>query len=484
MLFKKACFEDEDHLVVEFSITRQPADLFWNCLDREYPVFLDSSLTDDSLGRYSIIGYDPFLVAYSYDGVTITKTRGSSTSSLAPFKALMDLLDTYRCKRDLPPELPPFTGGAIGYLSYDAGRYLEKLPVIAEDDRRVPDLCFGFYDALAVFDHLNGRAFLIGLKKPGEDRDDVKARLKELSQTLRKKMVYRHRAFIAHTEHMTSCFAKSEYLAAIGKAQRYIRQGDIFQVNLSQRFTMPSYGNVYDLYYRLRKTNPAPFSAFMDFGELVVASSSPERFIRVREGAAQTRPIKGTRPRSSLALEDERLASELLASEKDSAEHVMIVDVERNDFGRVCEPGSVRVTELKKLESYATVHHLVSTIEGRLREGTCPVDLLKAAFPGGSISGAPKIRAMEIIEELEPVRRGIYTGSIVYYGFDGYMDSSIVIRTFVASRRRKFSVEGPLDFHVGGGIVADSDPEAEYQETMDKAGGLMAALGVKSACVS
>ncbi|MCL5291901.1 MAG: aminodeoxychorismate synthase component I [Actinobacteria bacterium] len=480
----KYLVETENHLVVEFPVSREPADIFGNCLELESPIFLDSSLVDGRLGRYSVIGYSPFMIAYSHDGVTIVKTKTTSTRSIKnPFRVFGDLLKGFSCQRQIGDELPPYLGGGIGYISYDAGRLIERLPSIAMDDRRVPDFFFGFYDAFAVFDLVSNGAYLVAFVKPGEQREAARKRLEGLARTLSKKPVYRHRAIVARKNRLESTFTKAAYLKAVAKTKDYIKEGDIFQVNLSQRFTLPSYGNPYDLYYRLRQTNPAPFSAFLDFGEFSVASSSPERFIRATMNQVETRPIKGTRPRSASPDEDEALALELLSSEKDSAEHVMIVDVERNDFGRVCVPGSVKVTELMRLESYATVHHLVSTVVGRLSPGNGPAEVLEASFPGGSITGAPKIRAMERIEELEPVRRGIYTGSIVYCGFDGYMDSSIAIRTFVASRPR-FSTEGPLDFHVGGGIVADSDPEAEYQETLDKAKGLMAALGVESACLS
>jgi para-aminobenzoate synthetase component 1 len=260
-------------------------------------------------------------------------------------------------------------------------------------------------------------------------------------------------------------------MEAVEKVREYIRNGDIFQANLSQRFEVSLATNPYAIYRRLRSINPAPFAAYLNFDDVKIISASPERFLKLDGDIIQTRPIKGTRPRGKTAVEDERLANELLSSEKDRAENVMIVDLERNDLGRVASYGSVIVPELTALESYATVFHLTSTVEGRLADGKDRVDLLKATFPGGSISGAPKVRAMEIIEEIEPTRRSVYTGAIGYLGFDGGMDLNIAIRTIMAVRNKMY-------FQAGGGIVFDSDPESEYNETLDKASALMQALGI------
>jgi len=259
----------------------------------------------------------------------------------------------------------------------------------------------------------------------------------------------------------------------VAAAREYIYAGDIFQVNLSQRFDVDLHTDPYELYRRLRLINPAPFACYLNFDDVTVAGASPERFLRLTEDLVETRPMKGTRPRGRSAAEDDALAGELIHSIKDRAENVMIVDLERNDLGRVCRYGTVRVRELWTLERYATVFQLTSTVEGRLREGKNRTDLLKASFPGGSITGAPKVRAMEIIDELEPTRRSIYTGSLGYLSFDGTMDLNIVIRTFIIK-------DGKAYFQVGGGIVSDSEPEAEYQETMDKARALIEALEISS----
>jgi para-aminobenzoate synthetase component 1 len=269
-----------------------------------------------------------------------------------------------------------------------------------------------------------------------------------------------------------SNFSRAQYMRAVRRAKDYIREGDIYQVNISQRFEAALPEDPIDLYRRLRKVSPAPFAAYLGFGEFAILSSSPERFICKRGRRIETRPIKGTRPRGSDPAADEALRSELAHSAKDAAEHVMIVDLERNDLGRICEYGSVGPTGSPAIEKYAQVFHMVSTVAGTLSASADPVACLRAAFPGGSVTGAPKIRSMEIIDELEPVRRSAYTGAIGYISFDGDMDTSIVIRTFIVKGGRAY-------FQVGGGIVADSDPADEYEETIHKARGLMDALGVK-----
>jgi para-aminobenzoate synthetase component 1 len=265
-------------------------------------------------------------------------------------------------------------------------------------------------------------------------------------------------------------FSHEGYLKAVARAREYICAGDIFQVNLSQRFEADLNISPYELYKRLRKINPAPFASYLNFEGVNIVGASPERFLKVQGDWVETRPIKGTKPRGKTPEEDKALAGDLLASQKDRAENTMIVDLERNDLGRVCRYGTIKVTELAILETYPTVFHLTSTVVGRLREGISRIDLLKASFPGGSITGAPKVRAMEIIDELEPTRRSVYTGSIGYLSFSGEMDINIVIRTFIVKDGRAY-------FQVGGAIVYDSEPEAEYIETLDKGRALMQALG-------
>ncbi len=325
----------------------------------------------------------------------------------------------------------------------------------------------GFYDEIMAVDNLKGKAYGINYDLAKSARSvtapyDVGARfIAPVGNGFDKSNPYK------------SNFLKEAYLAAIGRAKEYIRQGDIYQVNLSQRFSTDLTMPPFELYKRLRQINPAPFAAYLDCGDVKMISASPERFLKIdaKNRYIETRPIKGTRPRGKTTIEDERLKNALINSAKDRAEHVMIVDLERNDLGRVCEYGSVKWAELMVLEQYATVSHLVSKVNGRLRADADAADCLMNCFPGGSITGAPKIRAMEIIDELEPAKRSAYTGAIGYIGFNGNMDTNIVIRSFINKGDK-------LHFQVGGGIVSDSDPEAEYQETLDKAGALMEAVGV------
>jgi para-aminobenzoate synthetase component 1 len=363
----------------------------------------------------------------------------------------------------------PFCGGAVGYFSYDLCHHVERLPRTARDDLDFPDLALGFYDTVVAWDNLTGRAFVCAPHLPG--RPPAEERVAALTARLGAPCEPLPDPSGPLGAGLVGNFEREAYIDAVARAIEYIHAGDIFQVNLSQRFSADLRVHPWQLYRRARSGNPAPFAAYLGFPDGIVASHSPERFLRVQGREVTTRPIKGTRPRGSSPEEDARLAHELLTSEKDRAELVMIVDLERNDLGRVCSYGSVRVPELLTLESYATVHHLVSTVVGRLHDNRSLVDLLKATFPGGSITGAPKVRAMQIIDELEPTQRGVYTGSIGWIGFDGDMDLNIVIRTFLIR-------DGRVHWQVGGGIVADSDPTAEYEETLAKGFALKRALGV------
>jgi para-aminobenzoate synthetase component 1 len=355
-------------------------------------------------------------------------------------------------------------------------------------------MAIGFYDVVAAFDHVRRRGWIVsqGLPEvePEKRRRRAEARLREavgrLSGPIAQGNAAEDRAGrpsvsagelvrqypvsdMANVADLTSDFSHADYLRAVRRAIEYIAAGDVFQVNLAQRLLCPAWDDSVSLYRRLRRCNPAPFAGYFDLGEFQIVSASPERFLKVTAGAVETRPIKGTRPRSADPARDRRAADELCRSEKDRAENVMIVDLLRNDLGRVCRPRSVRVDQLCRLESYEHVHHLVSSVRGRLREECGPIDLVRAAFPGGSITGAPKVRAMEIIAEMEPVARGAYCGSLGYLGFDGSMDLSILIRTITAGR-------GWWQAPVGGGIVAESVPEREYEETWHKAEGLVRAM--------
>jgi para-aminobenzoate synthetase component I len=433
------------------------------------PALLESARPDPRLGRFSYLGADPFLLLTSKNGRI---TLGERTFTGDPFAVLQRLLRSFPL--EARPELPPFQGGAIGYLGYDLCHHLERLPYPAADDMAFPDLAMGLYDVVLAFDHAARRAFLLSSgypeTTPHARMARQRARLDQFRQLLARVAEPPPEPVTGETS-IQSNFTRPDYEAVVARTVEYILAGDIFQANISQRFRaeLPDGLDAIALYRRLRRRNAAPFAALLDYGETAIVSASPERFLRLEGREVETRPIKGTRPRGATPQEDARLSAELLASEKDRAENVMIVDLLRNDLSRVCRDHTVLTPELCVLESFATVHHLVSTVTGELVADADAVDLLRATFPGGSITGAPKIRAMEIIAELEPTRRGPYCGSIGWLGFDGAMDTSITIRTYGLKGRT-------VTFQAGGGITADSDPAAEYEETLTKAKALIAAL--------
>lgn len=445
-------------------------------------LFLDSAVRHGGLGRYSFISADPFGWLWSRGNAVYWGNR--RCRNVDPFSALADKLERFHTESD--PNLPPFQGGAAGMFGYALCHHLERLPRPTFDDFAVPDLAVGLYDWVLSFDHQEGRAWIVstGWPEAGPRRQQRRARdrLEQIKRLLagevtcppytqRDPLVLNAPCFPAPgLRGLESNFTRESYLQTVRRAIEYIHAGDCFQVNLAQRIVAPVNRPHWELYGTLRDLNPAAFAGYFDLGEFVIASASPERFLRVKNGEVETRPIKGTRRRDPDPVSDARLRDELVHSAKDRAENVMIVDLLRNDLGRVCEYGSVRVEAVCRLESHPYVHHLVSEVRGRLRQGLGPVDLLRASFPGGSVTGAPKIRAMEIIAELEPTARGPYCGSLGYIGFDGAMDLNLLIRTLVIGG-------GWVQLCVGGGIVADSDPEREYQETWDKAKGLLQALG-------
>ena len=435
--------------------------LFEPFADRPWAAFLDSGRPLSPLGRYDILTADPQMTLVTRGG--LTELRGRDRCELSredPFALLRERLGV---DREPIPGLP-FGGGAIGWFGYDLGRRIERLPVLAEDAEQIPDMAVGIYDWALVVDHAERRSWLVAA---GRDPATA-ARWDERIAQFSSPSVPKHRLFRVRGA-VQSNMTRAQYGAAFDRIQRYIRNGDCYQVNLAQRFAAPAVGDPWQGYRELRRLNPAPFSAYLTTPYAQVLSSSPERFLHLRDGAVMTKPIKGTRPRGASPEADSVLAMELARSIKDRAENLMIVDLLRNDIGRVCRTGSVRVPKLFAVESFATVHHLVSTVTGRLRQGEDAASLLRACFPGGSITGAPKIRSMEIIEELEPHRRGVYCGAVGYLGFDGAMDSNIAIRTLVNS-------DGVIRCWAGGGIVFDSDVDAEYQETFDKAAAMLRLL--------
>lgn len=448
-------------VIQEFPYRHDSSALFATLRQRVWPAFLDSGRPFSVQGRYDILAADPSTRLVTRGLATVIESsQGRRVSPDDPLTLLRDALGPIRRNRTGLP----FCGGALGYFGYDlAGRWdAPRHP--ADALAGVPDMAVGIYDWALVVDHVARRSRLIA-----PDR----ASLTEYAGLLAKagdestKTPEPHRYQVL--ERVRSQPNRARYLEAVAQIKQYLYAGDCYQVNFARRFSAPARGDPWTAYRQLRTQNPAPFGAYLATPDWQVLCASPERFLRVRDGLVETRPIKGTRPRSRDPDTDRRLAQALHASAKDRAENVMIVDLLRNDLGRVCAVGSIQTPQLFAIESYARVHHLVSTVTGRLAAGRTALDLLRAGFPGGSVTGAPKRRAMEIIAELEPWRRGIYCGAIGYLGFDGAMDTNIAIRTLVHTA-------SCAQLWAGGGIVADSDPESEYRETGHKAAAFLELL--------
>lgn len=458
--------------------------------DKNYSFLLESPNANNKLERYSIIGFDPACVIKSHGYTTKVHSNNSSIVMHGdPIDILKDTLSKYA--ESAKPEtatpalsgsegsvagFPPhpqtprqtrFTGGAVGYVSYNAGRFVEELPDIARDDLGLPDLLFIIPKELIIFDHVSGQ--IIASSKKAEQviersLSGPKVPIDLISSTRLK---------------FKPNMSKEHFENIVTKAKGYVRNGDIYQVNLSQRFEAEINSDPLHIYRALRSINPSPFASYLNFGDLKLISCSPERQVLLEDGIVETRPIAGTRPRGKDELQDMRLKGELLLNEKERAEHIMLVDLERNDIGRVCEYGSVKVDELMTVEKYSHVMHIVSNVVGKIRKDKDQFDLFKACFPGGTITGCPKIRSMEIIEELEPVKRGPYTGTIGYFGFNGNMDMSIAIRTIILRsemRDERSETKYKAYIQAGAGIVFDSVPEFEYHETMHKAEAMLRAI--------
>ncbi len=452
---------------------------------------LESVKGPEKIARYSFIGFDPCLMFKVKNGfIEIESSRKKTLSSNRPLTKLKKLVKSYKQR---PFEyLPPFQGGIAGVLSYDFVQYFEKLSQNTVDDLNLPDAHFLMIDKLIAIDHLYKKCWIIvcsGVKdllnaKGTSDQIDwsdkydeaeykIEKILKKVASSKLQNKNPESRIQNPESEQKIKIIyemTKNEYMDIVKKAKEYIASGDIFQSNLSQRVSAYiSNKSPWSLYSILRSINPSPFAAFVDFGDYQIVSSSPERLLRIKDGIIETRPIAGTRPRGRDSKEDEFMREELLLNEKERAEHIMLIDLERNDLGRVSDYGTVRVDELMITEDYSHVIHIVSNVIGNLAENKDCFDAIKAAFPGGTITGVPKVRCMEIIDELEPVRRGPYTGSIGYISFSGNMDLNIVIRTFV--------IKGEMVYvQAGAGIVADSEPEREYYETLKKAEALIRTL--------
>ena len=433
------------------------ADLFAAFAHFPWAIFLDSGRPKSTHGRYDILSAFPKQTFLTRGDKTTVESGGyQQVVPDDPFRLLRQALEK---SKDINNNHGlPFSGGALGYFSYDLGRHIERMPNTAKDDVSIPEMAVGIYHWAYVADHEQKKATLIG------NHDDHRIRLRwdeivELLSAPSKKIFDNE---FATTTAIQSNMTQQEYIDKFTQVKSYIRAGDCYQVNLAQRFSANVEGNPWQGYLKMRAINPSPFSAFMNVPGCHILSASPERFLSVMDDVVETKPIKGTRPRANNPVEEQRVTDELLQSTKDRAENVMIVDLLRNDLSKCCVANSVKVPKLFALESFPTVHHLVSTVVGELRKDVHPLQLLRACFPGGSITGAPKIRAMQIIEELEPHRRGIYCGSIGYIGFDGNMDTNIAIRTLTYKDQKIY-------FYAGGGLVWDSKAEDEYQETFDKA---------------
>jgi len=471
-------------LIQEIATTRTPESLVEQLGSARGVVLLRSAGFDSAQARYSFVAASPFLTFRSFGSrcEVVSGFQRSKPEVQFQFGNPWHLLDALMARYELLDEIDlPFPlGGCFGYWGYDLKNFTEpKLPRRAVNDLDVPDCCVGFYASLVVFDHRLGKTCMVAT---GLDVDGMRTELRAHEQVefWRKQLTTdsEGQTVTPHSDQQspinpTSNVSRTDFLVAAARAQRYIRAGDIYQVNLSQRLSVPWAFTGWELFARLLTVSPAPFAAYFDGGDFQIASSSPEQFLRLSGPQVATRPIKGTRPRSADATRDAQLAYELQTSSKELAELVMITDLLRNDLGRVCEYGSVQVPELTRLERFAQVQHLVSTVEGRLRKDVTHFAALASTFPGGSITGAPKFRAMEIIDELEPIARGPYCGCHGYLGFNRESQLSISIRTSICKDNMAY-------FHVGAGIVADSIPEAEYEETLAKARGFLAALNLRS----
>jgi anthranilate synthase component 1 len=468
--------------------TLTPVSAFCKIQEEDWSFLFESVVGGERLGRYSFLGSGPFLRFEAYDRqVRIQqftgagKSRTSSVTELEhadPLRLLEEKLDRYRAPH--LPGLPRFCGGAVGYAGYDTVRYVERLPQAPADDRNLPDLSFAFYDRMVIFDHINKT--IAAVVHAHVDPADLKgcyeaacARVDRLVERLQQGVADLQLTDISAIGAVSipyrSNFEPAEFESAINRCKEYIKAGDIFQVVLSQRLVAETRARPFDIYRTLRVVNPSPFMFYLKSGPVCLVGSSPEIMVRVEGDRVIIRPLAGTRPRGANETEDDRLAQELLADEKERAEHIMLLDLGRNDVGRVARYGSVELSEVMSIERYSHVMHICSTVGCRLKEGTSAFDALRACLPAGTLSGAPKVRAMEIIDELEPCRRGPYGGAVGYVDFCGNMDTCIALRTMVLKGQTAY-------LQAGAGIVADSVPRLEWQETMNKAMGLLRALEI------
>jgi len=438
---------------------------------------LESIVGLERVARYTFLGVRPRMT-FRATGRQVEIARGDQverTESDDPLARLAECLAAHKVVHHGP--LPRFAGGAVGYAGYDIIRHYERLPNCPKDDRNLPDMVFGFYDTMVIFDHVQKTMMvvsnaLVGDEDPAKAYDAARERIDAVCEGLRRPVPLRVEDMVRREPVQVpfkSNFRREDYLRAVEVCKEYIRAGDIFQVVLSQRLRVASRADPMDVYRALRVINPSPFMFYLKTKDVTLVGSSPEIMVRVEDGLITSRPLAGTRPRGSDAEEDKRLEQELLADPKERAEHVMLVDLARNDVGRVAEYDTVRLSDLMHVERYSHVMHIVSNVTGRLREGCTALDALRVSLPAGTVSGAPKVRAMEIIDELEPTKRGPYAGAVGYVDYSGNLDTCIALRTMVLSG-------GVIDVQAGAGIVADSVPEREYEETLSKARALLLAV--------
>ena len=462
-----------------------PVSAFYKLMPDNYAFLLESVEGGENLARYSFLGSQPSVLFHSKGHqVTIEYLEKGETVVQEyedPLRALEELMQNYRPVD--AEELPKFHGGAVGYMSYDMVRFVEELPDNTEDELQLPDCFFMIAETLLIFDHVNHQIKVVANAHIDGDVDgayaDALAKIEALVEKLSTTSeAHLHRNSGKDQEQYDeiisdpqSNFTKSDYEAAVRRAKEYIAAGDIIQVVPSQRFSCPVSVDSFEIYRALRMINPSPYMYYLKFDGFDIVGASPEMMVRVEDGIVQTVPIAGTRPRGTTTEEDTELERTLLADPKERAEHVMLVDLGRNDLGRVCEYHTVEVTNLMIVERFSHVMHIVSHVTGRLREDLTAFDVLRACLPAGTLSGAPKIRAMEIIDELEPTRRGTYGGTVGYFSFSGSADTAITIRTAVIKDNTAY-------VQAGGGVVADSVPETEYYETMSKARAMLSAIAL------
>ncbi|MEY3175127.1 MAG: Anthranilate synthase component 1 [Planctomycetota bacterium] len=441
----------------------------------------ESVVGGERVGRYSFVGSNPFLTLTARGRSVVIETRGGERRTIDntdPLRELQTLLDD--CPAVPLPGLPGFLGGAVGFAGYDVIRYTENLPNVPADDRSLPDLAFAFYDSMVVFDHIRKVVLVAALADLRQgDPEEARARAEERLDVLCRQLAFTGGDVSLADVDLTvepaplvqSNFTEESFCRAVERCREYIKAGDVFQVVISQRLSCESSAKPLDIYRALRMVNPSPFMFLLQTPDTHLAGSSPEIMVRVDHRETTIRPLAGTRPRGKTPAEDKALEAELLADPKERAEHVMLIDLARNDIGRVAEYGSVKLTDVMVVERYSHVMHITSNVSGMLRPELSAVEALRAGLPAGTVSGAPKVRAMEIIDEIEPHKRGPYGGAVGYFDFCGNMDTCIALRTLVIR-------EGRIDIQAGAGIVADSIPEMEYRETLNKARGLLKAIHI------